>query len=217
LLVILLIRPGWFAGLLALAWAKLSRTPFRELGFIRPTNLLITLLSGTLLGVVFKIMMKAIVMPSLGAPSVNQAYFAGLTARSLGTVRTFRCSRRFPFCFPQKISCSFRSIATALTKKDCALVVTSFVRIAGVLLVFTYLIVPAVCGINLAQRIGNRLLIGWIVALIGGVAGLFLSYWWDLPSGAAIVCTFGALLILISFIGLWRRRVRLIPGKPDGR
>jgi zinc/manganese transport system permease protein len=97
------------------------------------------------------------------------------------------------------------------------LVVTSFVRIAGVLLVFTYLIVPAVCGINLAQRIGNRLLIGWIVALIGGVAGLFLSYWWDLPSGAAIVCTFGALLILISFIGLWRRRVRLIPGKPDGR
>jgi len=97
------------------------------------------------------------------------------------------------------------------------LVVTSFVRIAGVLLVFTYLIVPAVCGINLAQRIGNRLLIGWIVALIGGVAGLFLSYWWDLPSGAAIVCTFGGLLILISFIGLWRRRVRLIPGKPDGR
>ena len=97
------------------------------------------------------------------------------------------------------------------------LVVTSFVRIAGVLLVFTYLIVPAVCGINIAQRIGNRLLIGWIVALIGGVAGLFLSYWWDLPSGAAIVCTFGALLILISFIGLWRRRVRLIPGTPDDR
>jgi zinc/manganese transport system permease protein len=85
-------------------------------------------------------------------------------------------------------------------------VVTSFVRIAGVLLIFSYLIVPAVCGINLARRIGNRLFIGWIVALIGGIGGLFLSYWWDLPSGAAIVCTFGALLILISFIGLWRRR-----------
>jgi len=89
------------------------------------------------------------------------------------------------------------------------LVVTSFVRIAGVLLVFSYLIVPAVCGINLAQRIGSRLLIGWVVALLGGVAGLFLSYWWDLPSGAAIVCTFGALLILISFVGLWRRRLSL--------
>jgi zinc/manganese transport system permease protein len=87
------------------------------------------------------------------------------------------------------------------------LVVTSFVRIAGVLLVFSYLIVPAVCGINLASRIGNRLLIGWIIALIGGIAGLFLSFYWDLPSGAAIVCTFGALLILISLVALARRRV----------
>ena len=86
------------------------------------------------------------------------------------------------------------------------LVVTSFVRIAGVLLVFSYLIVPAVCGINLAQRTANRLLIGWFIALLGGIAGLFLSYWWDLPSGAAIVCTFGALLILISLFALWKHR-----------
>src|SRR5213080_1773500 len=89
------------------------------------------------------------------------------------------------------------------------LVVTSFVRIAGVLLVFSYLIVPAVCVINLADRIGNRLLIGWIIALIGGVAGLFLSFWWDLPSGAAIVCTFGAILIIISIYSLWRPRAKL--------
>jgi zinc/manganese transport system permease protein len=88
------------------------------------------------------------------------------------------------------------------------LVVTSFVRIAGVLLVFSYLIVPAVCGINLANRIGNRLLIGWAIALIGGVGGLFLSFWWDLPSGAAIVCTFGALLILVSIYVLVRSRLR---------
>ncbi|MGE5214888.1 MAG: metal ABC transporter permease [Nitrospirota bacterium] len=80
------------------------------------------------------------------------------------------------------------------------LVVTSFVRIAGVLLVFSYLIVPAVCGINLADRTLNRLLIGWFIALIGGIAGLFFSFWWDLPSGAAIVCTFGGLLILVSLL-----------------
>jgi zinc/manganese transport system permease protein len=86
------------------------------------------------------------------------------------------------------------------------LVVTSFVRIAGVLLVFSYLIVPAVCGINLAQRTANRLLIGWFIALLGGIAGLLLSYWWDLPSGAAIVCTFGALLILISLFALWQQQ-----------
>jgi zinc/manganese transport system permease protein len=90
------------------------------------------------------------------------------------------------------------------------LVVTSFVRLAGVLLVFSYLIAPAVCGINLAQRTGNRLLIGWIVALIGGIGGLFLSYWWDLPSGAAIVCTFGVLLVVIALIGLFRRRGRAV-------
>ncbi|PYL79645.1 MAG: hypothetical protein DMF27_00600 [Verrucomicrobia bacterium] len=89
------------------------------------------------------------------------------------------------------------------------MVVTSFVRIAGVLLVFSYLIAPAVCRINLADRIGNRLLIGWIIALIGGVAGLFLSFWWDLPSGAAIVCTFGAILIIISIYSLWRPRAKL--------
>ena len=85
------------------------------------------------------------------------------------------------------------------------LVVTSFVRIAGVLLVFSYLIVPAVCGINLAGSLSRRLLIGWFIALIGGVGGLFFSFWWDLPSGAAIVCTFGALLILVSAISLLRK------------
>src|SRR2546429_3559923 len=69
------------------------------------------------------------------------------------------------------------------------LVVTSFVRIAGVLLVFSYLIVPAVCGINLAQRIGNRLLIGWIIALVGGGAGLLVSYLCDIASRAAVACT----------------------------
>ena len=84
------------------------------------------------------------------------------------------------------------------------LVVTSFVRIAGVLLVFSYLIVPAVCGINLAGSLGRRLLIGWLIALMGGVGGLFFSFWWDLPSGAAIVCTFGALLIIVSLISLFR-------------
>src|SRR5260370_565280 len=88
------------------------------------------------------------------------------------------------------------------------LVVTSFVRIAGVLLVFSYLIVPAVCGINLAQRIGNRLFIGWIIALICGVAGLVLSYLWDLTYGAAIVCTFGALLIAVTGYALLRARLR---------
>ncbi|MDQ6654331.1 MAG: metal ABC transporter permease, partial [Verrucomicrobiota bacterium] len=84
------------------------------------------------------------------------------------------------------------------------LVVTIFVRVAGVLLVFSYLIVPAVCAITLARRTGIRLLIGWIVSLIGGIAGLYVSFYGDFPSGAAIVCTLGALLILFS-LGAWVR------------
>ncbi len=86
------------------------------------------------------------------------------------------------------------------------LVVTSFVRIAGVLLIFSYLIVPAVCGISLARTVGKRLLIGWLIALLGGVGGLYFSFWGDFPSGAAIVCTFGALLILVSLAAVFVRR-----------
>lgn len=86
------------------------------------------------------------------------------------------------------------------------LVVTSFVRIAGVLLIFSYLIVPAVCGITLARTLTGRLLVGWVVALVGGIGGLYLSFWGDLPSGAAIVCTFGVLLLLVSGLATLRGR-----------
>ena len=80
------------------------------------------------------------------------------------------------------------------------LVVTGFVRIAGVLLIFSYLIVPAVCAVLLARRIGTRLLTGCIVALLGGVGGLFASFYADLPSGAAIVCALGILLVAAAFV-----------------
>jgi zinc/manganese transport system permease protein len=86
------------------------------------------------------------------------------------------------------------------------LVVTIFVRVAGVLLVFSYLIVPAVCAVTLARRFSIRLLIGWGISLLGGIAGLFVSFWGDFPSGAAIVCTFGALLIIASLVALTRSR-----------
>jgi len=66
--------------------------------------------------------------------------------------------------------------------------------------------VPAVCGINLTISLGKRLLVGWLIALLGGVAGLFLSFWLDLPSGAAIVCTFGVILVIVSSLSLLRRR-----------
>src|SRR4051812_40146014 len=84
------------------------------------------------------------------------------------------------------------------------IVVTIFVRVAGVLLVFSYLIVPAVCAVTVVRSNLARLLVGWGISLVGGIAGLFLSYWGDFPSGAAIVCTFGGLLVLALLVALFR-------------
>ena len=75
-------------------------------------------------------------------------------------------------------------------------VVTSFVQIGGVLLVFSFLIVPAVCAKFLANSLRVRLLIGWITATVASVVGLYASYAGDWPTGAAIVCTLGAALLL---------------------
>jgi zinc/manganese transport system permease protein len=78
------------------------------------------------------------------------------------------------------------------------LVVTSSVRIAGVLLVFSYLIVPAAIGVLLVASIRGRLLVGWGFGLAASVLGLTTSYLWDLPTGAAVVTTFGALLTVVA-------------------
>ena len=86
-------------------------------------------------------------------------------------------------------------------------VVTSFVQIGGVLLVFSYLIVPAVCANFLAERLGTKLLIGWATATGASVAGLYGSYVLDLPTGAAIVCALGiALILTIAAVSFRRAR-----------
>lgn len=85
-----------------------------------------------------------------------------------------------------------------------AVIVVSFVRVAGVLLTFTYLIVPAVCGATLALHWRSRLAIGWVVAFLGSIIGLATSYLLDLPTGAAIVCACGFLLVVVSAIAAVR-------------
>jgi zinc/manganese transport system permease protein len=79
-----------------------------------------------------------------------------------------------------------------------AWVVTASVPTAGVLLVFSFLIVPAVCGMLLATGFGASLLIGWAVAAVVSVVGSVLSYVWDLPTGATTICTFGIVLVLVA-------------------
>jgi membrane protease YdiL (CAAX protease family) len=61
-------------AILVLAWARLSRTPWREIGYVRPRSWIGDIVVGIVFGVAFKFLMKAIVMPLLGAPPINQAY-----------------------------------------------------------------------------------------------------------------------------------------------
>ena len=76
-------------------------------------------------------------------------------------------------------------------------VVTSSVRIAGVLLVFSYLIVPALAATLVGGSIATRLLVGWGFGAGVSVLGVTASAWLDLPTGATIVCVFGVSLVVL--------------------
>jgi zinc/manganese transport system permease protein len=78
------------------------------------------------------------------------------------------------------------------------IVVTSSVKIAGVLLVFSFLVIPAVCALILSGHFQTRLILGWTIGTLGSVVGMAASYYFDLPTGASVVCVFGLLLILVA-------------------
>lgn len=90
-----------------------------------------------------------------------------------------------------------------------AWVVTTSVQVAGVLLIFSFLIVPAVCGLLFSSGFRMSLLAGWSVGASVSLAGSYLSYGWDLPTGASIICTFGIVLLCLvalkRLILTWRR------------
>jgi len=79
-------------------------------------------------------------------------------------------------------------------------VVTSSVAIAGVLLVFCYLVVPSVGAMLFADRIGTRLAIGWTMGTLVSALGCYCSVFFDTPTGATIVCTFGAVLVVMAVV-----------------
>lgn len=75
-----------------------------------------------------------------------------------------------------------------------AVVVTSSVKICGVLLVFIFLVVPSAFAALATESIARRLVYGWVFGVIGIAAGIIFSFWLDMPTGATIVVTFGVLL-----------------------
>jgi zinc/manganese transport system permease protein len=78
------------------------------------------------------------------------------------------------------------------------LVVTISVQMAGVLPVFSFLVVPAACGMTFFARVRHRLVAGWIVGVAGSGLGLAASVRWDLPTGECLVAALGGLFALIA-------------------
>ena len=86
--------------------------------------------------------------------------------------------------------------------------VTQSVAIAGVLLVFCFLIVPSVTAMLLSEKLGPRLAIGWTMSALVSAAGVAASFALDLPTGATIVATFGIALLLVAGLRRVVRRER---------
>jgi zinc/manganese transport system permease protein len=98
---------------------------------------------------------------------------------------------------PEKLGFSVR-LWDFLFYASFGFVVTSSVAIAGVLLVFCYLVVPSVGAMLFADRIGTRLAIGWTMGTLVSALGCWFSVQFDTPTGATIVCTFGAVLVCMA-------------------
>ena len=142
----------------------------------------------------------------------------GRTALLYGAIGTFHYIFRKKFLAismdPKKAEADGISIKLwdFLFYASFGFVVTSSVSIAGVLLVFCYLIVPSVAAMLYADTIGRRLAIGWTMGTVVSALGVFFSLKLDLPTGATIVCTFGlALIVMAAVRPLFKRSSSEIP------
>lgn len=77
-------------------------------------------------------------------------------------------------------------------------VITLSVDVAGVLIVFVFLVAPAIMAISITDRLSGQLLIGWGLGLLVTVLGLIASYVWDLPTGPAIIGCYAVVVVLLS-------------------
>ena len=77
-------------------------------------------------------------------------------------------------------------------------VITSSVAVAGVLLVFSFLVVPAVIAFMFQDRIGPRIVVAWAVGTAVSAAGMLVSYYGDLPTGPSVVACFAGILVLAA-------------------
>jgi zinc/manganese transport system permease protein len=88
-------------------------------------------------------------------------------------------------------------------------VITHSVGTAGVLLVFVFLVVPAIASMLITDILWKQLVIGWTMGVVVSIVGLYLSYIGDLPSGPTVVSFYGLMLIIIAlYLYVYRAKMR---------
>ena len=88
-------------------------------------------------------------------------------------------------------------------------VITHSVGTAGVLLVFVFLVVPAITSMLISDVLWKQLVIGWAMGVAVSIFGLYLSYIGDLPSGPTVVSFYGLMLILVAlYLYIFRAEIR---------
>ena len=88
------------------------------------------------------------------------------------------------------------------------LVITFSVPIVGVLLVFSFLVVPAAIAFQFTTHRGVLAVLAWVAGAVASAGGLLVSFRYDLPTGPLVVCMFGLLLVVVSLVR------RLVVGPP---
>ncbi len=92
------------------------------------------------------------------------------------------------------------------------IIITFSVEIGGILMVFSYLVIPACIAMLLATSMKTRLVLGWAIGWAGSAVGLVASYVWDFPTGPAIVVVLG-----LALVAVWvAEAVRRGPAVPRG-
>ncbi len=80
------------------------------------------------------------------------------------------------------------------------IVIAFSVEVAGVLMVFSALVIPAVIAFLYTHRFGAALLVAWLAGAIAVIGGIGTSFYWDLPTGPLLVVSFGVVLVLAAIL-----------------
>jgi zinc/manganese transport system permease protein len=92
------------------------------------------------------------------------------------------------------------------------IVVTSSVEVAGVIVVFSLLVIPSVVGVLFSQKQNKRLAVGWVVGFLGALFGVLISLQYDLPVGPSIITALaGVLLLSVPILALRRTNSAFAP------